>query len=168
MGIIFTHIIQAITNLFRLIYNVVTASSLKKKLKGINPKNIKQLRKLKGGQKLANIARKLRKKKIKIGLLSISVFFTTIIILAAIIIVLGVTAAFLSATSDTASSKKSYETILYENKSGQPDTDKNNLITLSADKIRGAKAKYDGTFALQITFWSREYTNDTTTFELYK
>lgn len=168
MGIIFTHIIQAITNLFRLIYNVVTASSLKKKLKGINPKNIKQLRKLKGGQKLAKLARKLKKKKIKIGLLSISLFFTTIIILIVVIIVLGVTAAFLSATSDTASSKKSYETILYENKSGQPDTDNNNLITLSSDKIRGAKAKYDGTFALQITFWSREYTNDTTTFELYK
>lgn len=168
MGSIFTHIIQLITNSFRLIYNVITASDLKKKLKGINPKNIKQLRKLKGGQKLAQLAKKLRKKKIKIGWLSISLFLTTVLLLSIIIAVLGITAAFISATSDTASSKKSYETILYENSSGQPDTDTSNLITLSHDKVRGAKTKYDGTFALQITFWSREYTNDTTTFELYK
>lgn len=168
MGIIFTHIIQAITNVFRLIYNIFTAHSIKKKLKGINHKNIKQLRKMKGGQKLAHLARKLKKKKIKIGWLSISLFITVVIILSVVIIVLGVAAAFLAATSNTSSKEKSYETILYENSAGQPDTDNNNLIVLSHDKIKGAKAKYDGTFALQITFWSREYTEDTTTFELYK
>lgn len=162
-------VIEVIWRTIRVLINKVSSNSIKSKHPGLNEKNAKSVAKNpRASEGLRKAAKKLRKKLLSRRKLLILAVINIIGLLIVGIVTLGIYTAMTAVlTSSTSSQGKSYEVILYKNSSGQSDNDTSTKITLSHDKISGAKTLYDGSFEIEITFRSREYTRNETEFIIY-